>query len=193
MKITLRQVRIGEYLDVWQVWSSVDPRCATSSREPLANSGAGQPGSRHATSSVIVVRRSARTRRRCWAVCSADSAGPHFGRRLGTVGQPPGRSGRRAAVGLVGQQGGETAPGTARPPGDWRVAVEQVECATDVGHVRAAGQNMDRGAVTVADQMMLAAGFAAVAGEGPVPGPAFSRRCDYRPSPCVSSRSGSPR
>jgi transposase len=69
---------------------------------------------------------------------------------------------RRTAVGLVRQQGREATTGPAWPAGDRRVAVEQVEGAFDVGHVRAAGQHVDRGAVAVTDQVMLGAGLAAV-------------------------------
>lgn len=60
-----------------------------------------------------------------------------------------------AAVGLVGQQRGEPAPWPALPPGDRRVAVEQVEGAPDVGDVRARGEYVDRGAVAVADQVVF--------------------------------------
>ncbi|GIE91578.1 hypothetical protein Are01nite_80580 [Actinoplanes regularis] len=67
-----------------------------------------------------------------------------------------------AAVALVCEEGREAAPGPAWPAGDRRVAVEQVESAADVGNVRAAGQDVDRGAVAVADQVMFGAGFAAV-------------------------------
>ena len=67
-----------------------------------------------------------------------------------------------AAVGLVSQQCGEAAPGPAWPAGDRWIAVEQVESTLDVGDVGAAGQYIDRGAVAVADQVMLGAGFAAV-------------------------------
>jgi hypothetical protein len=80
---------------------------------------------------------------------------------------------RRAAVGLIGQQGGETASGPARASGDWRVAVEQVEGAFDVGHVRAAGQHVDRGAVAVADQVVFRARLAAVDRRRPCSGTPF--------------------
>jgi hypothetical protein len=46
--------------------------------------------------------------------------------------------------------------------GDRWVAVEQVEGSADVGDVRATGQHVDRDAVAVADQVVLAAGLAAV-------------------------------
>jgi hypothetical protein len=69
---------------------------------------------------------------------------------------------RLTAVGLVRQQGREAATWPAWPAGDRRVAVEQVEGAFDVGDVGAAGQDVDRGAVAVADQVMRGAGFAAV-------------------------------
>jgi hypothetical protein len=52
--------------------------------------------------------------------------------------------------------------GRPERPGDRRVAVEQVERAADVGDVRAAGQHVDRGAVTVADQVVLGARLTAV-------------------------------
>lgn len=89
---------------------------------------------------------------------------------------------RLAAVGLVGQQRVEAAPWPAGAAGDRWVAVEQVEGAADVGHVRARGEHVDRGAVAVADQVMFAAGLAGV-----------DRRCDCRPSPPATSRSSSPR
>jgi hypothetical protein len=78
-----------------------------------------------------------------------------------------------AAVGLVGQQGGEAASWPARTAGDGRVAVEQVEGAFDVGHVSAGGQDVDRGAVAVADQVVLGAGFAAVDRRRACPGTPF--------------------
>jgi len=91
-----------------------------------------------------------------------DAGGPRLGDdRLGAA-FAAGKPERRTAVGLVGQQRGEAAPGAARPSGDRWVAVEQIKSAFDVGDVRAAGQYVDRGAVTVADQMVLAAGLAAV-------------------------------
>ena len=67
-----------------------------------------------------------------------------------------------AAVALVGQQDVEAAARPAGPPGDRWVAVEQIESAADVGDVRAAGQDVDRGAVAVADQVVFGAGFTAV-------------------------------
>ena len=67
-----------------------------------------------------------------------------------------------AAVGLVGQQGIEAPSWPATTSGDRWVTVEQVEGSADVVHVRAAGQYVDRGAVPVTDQVMLAAWFTAV-------------------------------
>jgi hypothetical protein len=69
---------------------------------------------------------------------------------------------RCAAVSLVGQQRVEASSWPASASGDRRIAVEQVEGSADVGDVRAAGQYVDRGAVPVADQVVLAAGLAAV-------------------------------
>ncbi len=69
---------------------------------------------------------------------------------------------RFAAVSLVGQQRVEAASWPALASGDRWVAVEQVEGSADVGDVRATGQHVDRDAVAVADQVVLAAGLAAV-------------------------------
>ena len=78
-----------------------------------------------------------------------------------------------AAVSLVGQQGLEAAAGPAATASDRRVAVEQIESAADVRDVRAAGQYADRGAVTVADQVVLGARLAAVDRRRTCPGTPF--------------------
>ncbi len=67
-----------------------------------------------------------------------------------------------AVVAFVGQQDREPAPGSAGPAGDGWYGVEQVDGLADVGHVRAGGQHLERGAVTVADQVVLAPRLATV-------------------------------
>ncbi len=67
-----------------------------------------------------------------------------------------------AVIAFVGQQHVEATPGTPGAAGDGWEAVEQIKCTADVGNVRAGGQHMDRGAVAVADQVVLTAGLTAV-------------------------------
>lgn len=78
-----------------------------------------------------------------------------------------------AAVALVGQQDVEAAPGAAGTSGDRWVAVEKIESTADVWDVRAAGQDVDRGAVAVADQVVLGAWFTAVDRRRPGSGAPF--------------------
>ena len=67
-----------------------------------------------------------------------------------------------AVVAFVGQQHREATSWPAGPSGDGWDGVEQVDGLADVGHVRAGREYLQRGAPTIADQVMLAAGLAAV-------------------------------
>lgn len=91
-----------------------------------------------------------------------DSGGLRLGDQWFGATFTAGLAERCTAVGLVSQQRREPAPGPPWPAGDGREAVEKIQSTVDIGHVRAAGQNVDRGAVAVADQVVLGARFAAV-------------------------------
>ncbi len=67
-----------------------------------------------------------------------------------------------AVVSLVREHGIEASSGPATRPGDRGRAVEQVDGSADVGHVRTAGEHVQRGAVAVADQVVLAPRLATV-------------------------------
>ena len=55
----------------------------------------------------------------------------------------------------------------------WLLAVEQVQGAAVVGHVRAGGEHVDRGAAAVVDQVMVAAGLTSIDQRWACPGTPF--------------------
>ncbi len=67
-----------------------------------------------------------------------------------------------AVVALVAEQGVRSLAGVADPAGDWRDGVDQVQGLGDVVDVGRGGDDLERGAVAVADQVVLAAALAAV-------------------------------
>lgn len=96
-------------------------------------------------------------------------------------------------VALVSKQGFRTPAGSAWAARDRWDAIDEGEGLGDVVDVRRGRDDFERGAASVADQMLLAARLPPVDRRRPVSAPPFSRGCVSRPRRPWTSRGGRPR
>lgn len=96
-------------------------------------------------------------------------------------------------VRLIAQDRIRPSSWSVRPTGDGRDAVDEIEDLGDVVDVSGGRDDVQRGAVPVADQVVFAARFRRSTGGGPVAAPPFSCECGSRPRMRGSSRVRRPR